>query len=149
LVVLTAMKSQIFVGIVTIEAALLMRIFGTRFKSGWRSHPQQIALGLSTYAIGVLAVQGISDSIKRSVHLTSREQYERIVHLFTNLDNARSALWILVLIWWIVWLWRDEPTPGTTPALVEVVAPVGPPVLSASVPLEVEADDEADSDFRH
>lgn len=109
LVVLTAMKSLHLLAILTVEVALLLRIFGKRFGSGWRSHDQQIALGLSTYALGFLAVQATTDIIKRTVHLTSRDQYEHIVRLFSNLDNGRFALWILVLIWWIVWLWRNEP----------------------------------------
>ncbi len=116
LVALTATKGQIFIALLTVQVALLLLVAGRRFGFEWRTHPQQIALGLSTNALGFLAVQGIADSIKRTVHLTSREQYERVVHLFTNLDNTRSALWILVLLWWITWLWRDEQ--GTTPSLV-------------------------------
>ncbi len=108
LVALTATKGQIFISLMTVQVALLLLVAGRRFGFGWRTHPQQIALGLSTNALGFLAVQGIADSIKRTVHLNSREQYERIVHLFTNLDNARSALWIVVLLWWIYWLWRDD-----------------------------------------
>jgi hypothetical protein len=109
LVVLAGMKGQLFVAVLAVESALLMRIFGKRFGFVWRSHPQQIALGLSTNALGLLIIQVISDTIKRNLHLTSREQYEHIVKLFNNFDNARSALWVIVLIWWIVWLWRDEP----------------------------------------
>ena len=161
LVVLTAMKSTLFVGLLSVEIPLLMRIFGKRFGFGWRSHPQQIALGLSTYAIGFLTVQGITDSIKKNLHITSREQYERLVHLFSNLDNARFALWFLVLAWWIVWLWRDEP--GSSPAaLTGAEDPVfaGPVLLSPlvaepdvdnlpSLPGDIpEGDQEGDPNFR-
>ncbi|WP_263350162.1 hypothetical protein [Acidicapsa acidisoli] len=133
LVVLTAMKAQLFLSIVTVEAALLLRIFGKRFGSGWKSHDQQIALGLSTYALGFLAVQATTDIIKHNLHLTSREQYEHIVRLFTNLDNGRFALWLLVLIWWIVWLWRNES--GDPAALT---APVETPALDAPRSLDTE-----------
>jgi hypothetical protein len=126
LVVLTAMKGQLFLAILTVEVALLMRIFGKRFGSGWKSHDQQIALGLSTYSLGFLAVQATTDIIKHTVHLTNREQYEHIVRLFTNLDNGRFALWLLVLIWWMVWLWRDEPASS--------VATSDPAVLAGLVP---------------
>jgi hypothetical protein len=133
LVVLTALKSQLFVAIVTVEVALLMRIFGKRFGSGWKTQAQQIALGLSTYALGFLAVQATTDIIKHTVHLTSRDQYEHIVRLFSNLDNGRFALWLAVLIWWIFWLWRNEP--GDT-ALAPAEAES--PVLAGSPPLEGE-----------
>jgi hypothetical protein len=149
LVVLFAMKSTLFVGLLTVEVALLMRIFGKRFGFGWKTHAQQIALGLSTYAIGVLVVQGITDSIKHNLHITSREQYDRLVHLFASLDNARLALWVLVLIWWIIWLWRDEP--GSHPELATAGAPVlaGPPTLERGAEAEIrEADQEGDPDFR-
>jgi hypothetical protein len=109
LVVLTAMKGLLFVSLMTVQAGLLLRIFGKRFGYGWRSHAQQIMLGLSTNALCFLAVQGTMDIIKRTVHLTTRQEYERVVHLFAKLENARSALWFLVLVWWMVWLWRDEP----------------------------------------
>jgi hypothetical protein len=137
LVVLSAMKGQLFLAILTVEFALVLRIFGKRFGSAWGSQDQQIALGLSTYALGFLAVQATTDIIKHNVHLTSRDQYDHIVRLFTNLDNARFALWFLVLVWWIVWLWRDEPAtdPGyaTGPITAETPVLAGPPPLEESV----------------
>jgi hypothetical protein len=132
LVVLSAMKGQLFLAILTVEVGLLMRIFGKRFGSGWKSPDQQIMLGLSTYALGFLAVQVTTDIIKRTVHLTSRDQYEHIVRLFANLDNSRFALWFLVIVWWTVWLWRITP-PGSASQLAAEESPVlaGPPSLKA------------------
>jgi hypothetical protein len=141
LTVLTAIKSQLFVGLLTVEVGLLMRIFGKRFGFGWKSHPEQIALGLSTYALGYLAVLATTDIIKHTVHLTSRAQYDHIVKLFERLDDARFALWLLVLIWWCVWLWRDDPDGSATSGAAE-----GAPVLAGPPTLEGEATtDEADS----
>ena len=138
LLVLSAMKGQLLVALLTVQVGLLLGIFGKRFGFGWKSHPQQIALGLSTYSLAFLAVQATTDIIKHTVHLTSREQYEHIVRIFSNLDNGRFALWFLVLVWWIVWLWRDEP--GDT-ELVGVPVPVlaGPPTLKAHAEIEPEA----------
>jgi hypothetical protein len=146
IVVLAAMKGQLFVSLLTVQVALLLRFFGRRFGYGWRSHAQQIALGLSTNALGFLVVQGISDSIKRTVHLTSRQEYDRVVHLFANMENARNALWLLVLIWWIIWLWRDEPG-STTAILVAADAPAltGPSTLQAEI-LESNSKDAPESD---
>jgi hypothetical protein len=148
LTVLTALKSQLFLAILTVEAGLLMRIFGRRFRSPFRSHAQQIMLGLSTYALGYLAVQSTTDIIKHTVHLTSRAEYERIVKLFANIDNARFALWFLVLVWWIVWLWREEPAVfrlTTDEAPIEIE----PADLDAVLPAEILKDPrEGDPDFR-
>ena len=132
LVVLSAMKGQLFLAILTVQVGLHMRIFGKRFGSGWKAPDQQIALGLSTYALGFLAVQATDDIIKRTVHLTSRDQYEHIVRIFTNLDNGRFALWFLVVIWWTVWLWRIIP-PSSAASLEAARAPVlaDPPSLEA------------------
>jgi len=139
LVVLAALKSQQFLALITVEAALLLLIFGKRFGYGWRSHVQRIALGLSTNALAFLAVQVTTDTIKRTVKLTSRDQYDHIVRLFTNLDNARFAVWLLVLLWWIFWLWRDEPGGESAEPAAELVvigSPVGasPPPLEAQIP---------------
>lgn len=135
LVVISATKLQLFLALLTVELGLLVRIFGKRFGSGWTSHAQQIVLGLSTYALGFLAVLATTDIIKHTVHLTSHEQYERIVHLFSHLDNARFALWFVVLVWWIVWLWRDEP--GAIAASSEpaaAIAPGEPSILDGELP---------------
>jgi hypothetical protein len=145
LVVMTAMKGQLFVSLLTVQVGLLLLIFGKRFGYGWRSHAQQIMLGLSTNALGFLAVQGISDIVKHTVHLTTRQEYERVVHLFTNLENARTALWFLVLVWWMVWLWRDEPG-----ELAPMMAMAGTPLRSdrLAATAEIPEDDEGDPDFR-
>lgn len=146
LVVLCAMKGQLFLALLTVEVGLLLRIFGRRFGSGWKSHAQQIMLGLSTYALAFLAVQATTDIIKHTVHLTSRDrdQYERIVRLFSNLDNGRFALWFLVLVWWIVWLWRDDPADPAA-ALVEAPVLAGPPPLETGAEIDPEAYPDAEN----
>ena len=138
LVVLAAMKFQLFLSIVTVEIGLLLRIFGKRFGFVWKSQPQQIALGLSTYALGFLAVQATTDTIKHTVHLTSREQYQHILSLFAKLDNARFCLWFLVLVWWTIWLWRNEP--GDVDALVPAPVLAGPPTLEAHAEIDPPAE---------
>jgi len=141
IVILTGMKGELFVALLTAQITLLLLIFGRRFGYGWRSHPRQIALGLSTNALSFLAVQGISDIIKHTVHLTSREEYARVVRLITNLENGRSAIWFVVLVWWIIWLWRDEPGVVTpVPVLVEEPEVIPPPQLTELPELASEDD---------
>jgi len=94
-------------------------IFGRHFKAGWRSHTQQIAIGLSTVAIAWLSVQGIWQVIAKSVHPHSQEEYERLIGLGGKLVNANKVVYIAVLVWWIVCLWFDEP--GT--AALEAASP--------------------------
>ncbi len=47
------------VNVLTVELGLLVVLFGRRFNAGWRSHTQQITIGLSTVAIAQMALQGI------------------------------------------------------------------------------------------
>ncbi len=143
---LVAAKSQLFVALLTVEVALLLSLFGRRFGFGWRSHPRQIALGLSTNALCLLILQVITDVIKRNLHFTNRQDMavtiKRLEHLFSELDNARFALWVLVLLWWIYWLWRDEPGTPMAPMPAEVLHPTGldHPLQAAATPKEEDGD---------
>lgn len=149
---LVAAKSQLFVALLTVEVAVLLSLFGRRFGFGWKSHPRQIALGLSTNALCILVLQVITDIIKRNLHFHSRQEMadgiKRLEHLFTNLDNARFALWVLVLIWWTYWLWRDEPDQPAARVAVEVPVPVGPGSLQAEAIPHAEGGEDGDPEFR-
>lgn len=140
--ILIGMKGQLFVSILMVEATLLFRIFGSRFGAGWRSHAQQVALGISTNALAFLAVQGITDIISHTAHPKTRPEYDHLVHMITNLENGRTVVWFLALVWCIVWLWRNEP--GAPEELATVAVPVGPGPstleASAANPLHFEED---------
>ncbi len=109
LTVVVALKSELFVNMLAILTGLLMMLFGSRFGNGFRSHPVQIVIGLSTTAVARLTVEGITDTIKVTHKITSRADYDRILHVFTRLDNARLVVWLLAILWWIYALWQDEP----------------------------------------
>ena len=88
--------------------------------SGWRSHTQQIAIGLSTASLTVLAIQRIWESIITTAKanpavLASIAEQQRVVNLGPKLSNANSTIYIAILIWWIVCLWRDEPGTSRVP----------------------------------
>ena len=152
---LAAVKSQLFVALLTVEVALLISLFARRFGFGWRSHARQIALGLSTNALCLVLLQVITDIIKRNLHFTTRQEMaagiQRLEHLFTNMDNARFVLWILVLLWWIYWLWQDEPgaNPALRPAALSVPIATGPlPATSTAETATEEMDEDGDPEFR-
>ena len=117
---LIAQKTSLLVDIETIAVGLLIVLLGSRFKAGWRSHVQQIAIGLSTASIAQVVVQGVwqsivSTAIKNPAIAQSMTDRTRIMGLGEKLSNTNSTIYIAILLWWIVCLWRDEP--GTAKAM--------------------------------
>jgi hypothetical protein len=145
-----ALKLMLAANLLAVETGVLTLAFGKRFGFPWKSHPQQIMLGLSTNAAAILAIQATQDIIRRNVvqqiasvpRQEGQKIYERTTHLFSNLDNARNTIWLVVLLWWIFWLWRDEPG-GTNPepASIEVPVLAGPPsdILQAEAEIPPDA----------
>lgn len=116
---LIAQKFILLAGVEAIAVGLLIVLLGSRFKAGWRTHTQQIAIGLSTAAIAQLGIQGIWQSVITTAQanpavLQSIPQQQRVMALGDKLSNTNSTIYAAILIWWIVCLWRDEP--GTTVA---------------------------------
>jgi len=123
---LAAQKGDLLVNVLTVGLGLLVVILGSRFLAGWRSHVQQIVIGLSTAALAQMAVQGVWQLIALKAMPHSEAEYERILGLRDKLFNANSAVYVAVLVWWIVCLWIDEPgTAAQSPAEIpsEVAAP--------------------------
>jgi hypothetical protein len=118
---LVAQKGDTLVELLTFELGLLVVLFGRRFKAGWQSHTQMIAIGLSTVAIAWLAIVGTWQIVARTAHPQSQQEYQRIIGLGGKLMNANSVVYLAALIWWIAWLWRDEP--GTAAAVTAEAAP--------------------------
>ncbi len=124
---LVAMKGETLVALLTVELGLLVVLFGRLFKAGWRSHTQQITIGLSTVAISLLTIRAAVQAIVRAAHPQTHEEYERIVGLMDKLMNANRMIYVAVVLWWIFWLWLDEPgTPkaAATETAGEPEAPV-------------------------
>jgi hypothetical protein len=121
---LAAQKGNMLAYLLVVGLMALVVLFGRQFKAGWRSHTQMIAIGLSTTAISSLAMQGTMQHIVKTVHPATRAEYEHILDLLGKLANANKAIYAAVLVWWIVWLWLDEPETVTrlqeeTPQAVE------------------------------
>ncbi|MGA2887722.1 MAG: hypothetical protein ABSE51_06690 [Terracidiphilus sp.] len=122
---LLAQKGDLLVALLTVGLGALVVLFGRRFNAGWRSHTQMIVIGLSMVAIALLALQGVVQSIVRTAQPHSRAEYERILDLLGKLVNSNKAVYLVALVWWIIWLWLDEPKAAeilpaeTTPELAE------------------------------
>jgi hypothetical protein len=107
---LAAQKLDMLIDLLTVELGLLVILLGRRCGAGWRTHTQRIVIGLSTASTAQLAVQAIWQYI--ALHAPtpkSQAEYDHIMGLRDKLFNANGALYVAVVVWWIVCLWIDEP----------------------------------------
>lgn len=115
-------KGSVLYAFLDIEVAVAIILLGRRFHGGWRTHPQMIAIGLSTAGLAQLAVRLIWQLIATHTTIHSRAEYERFMSLRDRLYHANNVVYICALVWWIAWLWHDEP--GTVAAEAEPKAEV-------------------------
>jgi hypothetical protein len=134
---LIAQKLDLLIDLLNIELGLIVVLFGRLYTGGWRTHVQKIVIGLSTASVGQLAVQIMWQIIAKTAVAHSRPEYEHILALREKIFDASGAIYVAVLIWWIVWLWIDEAEPKEKggvvtglPVLVEEETPVVEPVLN-------------------
>jgi hypothetical protein len=106
---LIAVKAGLLVDVLSIALGLLVVALGRRYGAGWHSHVQRIMIGLSTASIAQIGAQGIWETIARHTTPHSQAEYQRVLGLQEKLLNTNSAVYVIVLIWWIVCLWIDEP----------------------------------------
>jgi hypothetical protein len=106
---LFAQKADLLADTLTIQLGLVVVLFGRRFNGGWRTHVQQVMIGLSTASIAQLAVRLIWQEIALHTTIHSQAEYQHVMDLQEKFYNANSAIYLAVLLWWIVCLWIDEP----------------------------------------
>jgi hypothetical protein len=106
---LLAQKTSLFVDVENIAVGLLVILFGQRYGAGWRSHTQQIAIGLSASSLAQLTIGVVWERIAHTAVVQIMADQQRILAIRDKLFNANSAMYLAVAVWWIVWLWRDEP----------------------------------------
>jgi hypothetical protein len=114
---LVAQKGDLLADLLIIELSLLVAFCGRQFGAGWRSHTQRIILGLSTASIAQLLVRVGLQMIAKMPPPTSQAQYEHITGLQEKLFNANSVVFLLILIWWVICLWKDEPRAKIEPPM--------------------------------
>jgi hypothetical protein len=102
---LAAQKGELLVALLTVGLGLLVVIFGRHYKAGWRSHTQSIVIGLFALAVSLLALEVV---VIRTFHFTQAES-AGVMRLRFSFAFAHEMMYLAALVWWIVWLWRDEP----------------------------------------
>jgi ABC-type polysaccharide/polyol phosphate export permease len=106
---LFAQKTNLLANVLFVQLGLLVVVFGRNFKAGWHSHTQQLAIGLTMASLSQLAVHGTLQHFATQVTIHSQDDYKRVVGVMNSLNNAGGIIFIVVLLWWIVCLWNDEP----------------------------------------
>ncbi len=109
---LATRKVDLLVALLTVGLGALVVLFGRHFKSGWRSHTQSIVIGLFAVAVSRLALEVV---ILRTFHYTQAESAS-VMRLRFQFAFAHELLYLVALVWWIVWLWLDEPGAALEPA---------------------------------
>jgi hypothetical protein len=133
---LATQKADMLVDLLTVELGLLVVLLGRRCGAGWRTHTQRIVIGLSTASIAQLAVEGVWQFIARTAVPQSQVDYERIVGLRDKLFNANGAIYVAVLVWWIVCLWMDEAGATAEPEQQDALQPENLPLDDKAASLE-------------
>ena len=117
-----AQKAGLLADVETVGIGLLIAALGYRCGAGWRSHVQRIVIGLSTASLAQIVVELVWQAITRSAVVHGITEYNRVLQLRDRLFDANSAVYILVLIWWIVVLWKNEPGTGAIASGAEELA---------------------------
>jgi DNA segregation ATPase FtsK/SpoIIIE-like protein len=136
---LAAQKGDTLVDVLTVEVGLLVVFLGRKFKAGWQSHTQKIVIGLSVVAAAWMGIQGAWQLIAHNAHPATQEEYARIMALGGKLINASQVVYLVAAVWWIAWLWRDEPGTEAASALATENGNVLPAENANVLPAEIAA----------
>lgn len=108
-----AVKTGLLTNVLAVALGMLIVAAGWRYGAGWRSHVQRIMIGISTAALAQMTVQAIWEIMVHHTAINSRAVYEHMMGVQGKLLNTNSVVYILVVIWWIICLWIDEPGNGS------------------------------------
>ena len=106
-------KGDVFAAILAVELGILVVFLGRRFHAGGRSHPQRIAIGLSAAAMALIVTRAFLQAVGTHSVIHSRRDLAHMFALQDRIAEANSAIYFVVLIWWIACLWIDEPAGRT------------------------------------
>jgi hypothetical protein len=109
-----AVKLGLLTDLLAVGLTLLVLAVGRRYGAGWRTHVQRILIGISTASLSQMSAQLIWQTIARHSTPHSQAEYQHVIEIRDKMMNANSAVYVVVVIWWIVCLWRDEPASAST-----------------------------------
>ena len=109
-----AEKGTMLIAMLAIEVTVAVLLFGRRFDAGWRSHVQQILIGLSLAGMSQLAVRALWQRIAAHAVVHSLSEYERLLGVRARIFDANNMVFLCALVWWIAWLWLEEPATAKT-----------------------------------
>ncbi|MGD0357165.1 MAG: hypothetical protein ABSA73_06095 [Terracidiphilus sp.] len=112
---LAAHNGDVLVALLTVGLGVLVMFFGRHYKAGWQSHTQSIVIGLFAVAVSLLALEVV---IHQTLHYT-QAQSESVMRLRLSFAFAYQLMSLAAQVWWIAWLWRDEPGAATVAATEE------------------------------
>jgi len=125
---LIAQKGDFFNEVLGVELFVLVVMAGRHFKTGWRSHAQQILAGIATSGAVLIIARVIWETQARSMPHT-QDGYNHMLILQSHLLDADSVVELIVMIWWIVCLWIDEPKVAPVRVYDEANAPAAVEIL--------------------
>lgn len=112
---LLALKASLLLDVETVLLGVVVLIFGWHYAAGWKTHVQRIIIGLATASLSQITMEATWQWIARSAKPQSMAEYQHFMNLRQHMFNANSVVYLLVLIWWIACLWKDEPTSKAEP----------------------------------
>jgi hypothetical protein len=104
-----ANKGNLLIAILTLQTMLVLIFTAPRSGLGWSSHTQRIAHGLAFYALINVSVQAAIQKLSQSAGQLSATQIQSTMHTIQTLGYARTWGYFAAALYWIIFLWRDEP----------------------------------------
>ena len=90
-------RGNLFTSLVICELFVLMGTTANRLGLAWRSHVMALGQGLTAWALIAVLIDGL-------------HSYLGAERDFTTLEHLRMVVYVVALGYWMIQLWRDEPT---------------------------------------
>ena len=95
-------RGDLFTSLIVSGMFTLVLLISLRLGFHWRSHVMSIGYGLMVWAVVALVIGLLHGYLGRSNH-------------YLEVEHARMIVYLSILCYWIVALWRDEPQKGPLP----------------------------------
>jgi hypothetical protein len=105
-------RGDLFTSLIVSGMFTLVLLMSQRLGFHWRSHVMSIGYGLTVWAAFALVIGLLHGYLGRSSH-------------YLGIEHARMVIYLSMLSYWIVALWRDEPEKGVpTPQIRDAILQV-------------------------